>query len=143
MAFLKRAVAINSIVRVILRMLRIDLRRLSSARALAMNQRSFVVSTKASLASENPKPAAAREARVWPRLGRSVTSLEFLDSFADASFDFARQIARLLQLAEQLALAIVDELQEIAFPLAHLGYRNIIDESTRSRVQAQDLIGDR
>ena len=35
-AFLKRAVAISSIVRVILRMLRIDLRRLSSARALAM-----------------------------------------------------------------------------------------------------------
>src|SRR6476646_7632261 len=35
-AFLKRAVAISSIVRVILRMLRIDLRRLSSARALAI-----------------------------------------------------------------------------------------------------------
>ena len=36
MAFLKRAVAINSIVRVILRIFRIDLRRLSSARELAM-----------------------------------------------------------------------------------------------------------
>ncbi len=35
-AFLKRAVAINSIVRVILRMFLIDLRRLSRARALAM-----------------------------------------------------------------------------------------------------------
>ena len=35
-AFLNRAVAINSIVRVILRILRIDLRRLSRARALAM-----------------------------------------------------------------------------------------------------------
>ena len=35
-AFLKRAVAISSIVRVILRMLRIDLRRLSSTRGLAM-----------------------------------------------------------------------------------------------------------
>ena len=37
-ARLNRAVEINSIVRVILRMLRIDLRRLSSARALAMGQ---------------------------------------------------------------------------------------------------------
>src|SRR5687768_16286834 len=36
MAFLNRAVAINSIVRVILWMLRIDLRRLSRALALAM-----------------------------------------------------------------------------------------------------------
>jgi hypothetical protein len=35
-AFLKRAVAINSIVRVILRMFLIDLRRLSSALGLAM-----------------------------------------------------------------------------------------------------------
>ena len=38
-AFLNRAVAINSIVRVILRMLRIDLRRLSSTRGLAMAER--------------------------------------------------------------------------------------------------------
>src|SRR3954469_2339281 len=37
MAFLNLAVAISSIVRVILRMLRIDLRRLSRARALAMS----------------------------------------------------------------------------------------------------------
>ena len=36
MAFLKRAVAMSSIVRVILRILRMDLRRLSRARALAM-----------------------------------------------------------------------------------------------------------
>src|SRR5436190_703071 len=38
-AFLKRAVAISSIVRVILRMLRIDLRRLSSKRGLAIGGR--------------------------------------------------------------------------------------------------------
>ena len=38
MALRKRAVEINSIVRVILRMLRIDLRRRSSALALAMGE---------------------------------------------------------------------------------------------------------
>ena len=38
MAFLKRAVAINSIVRVILRMLRTALRRLTRTRVLAMNE---------------------------------------------------------------------------------------------------------
>src|SRR5689334_16259208 len=51
-AFLKRAVAINSIVRVILRMLRTALRRPTSARALAMMIYRFAIELRLELRLE-------------------------------------------------------------------------------------------
>src|SRR5262249_8883771 len=80
-AFLNRAVAISSIVRVILRMFCTDLRRLTIARALAigLSRRATVVED--AEPAQTPAPATAGEAAV---LGADAGRKRALNSFRTA-----------------------------------------------------------
>ncbi len=117
-AFLKRAVAISSIVRVILRMLRIDLRRLSSARALAMIQYQVFDVIDGSVVN--------RELRLISRVSRLVPlrlelRLERGDRASQLRFECRRPASLSVDdLVADVGLLVAHERQELLLPRRHV-----------------------
>ena len=91
MAFLNRAVAISSIVRVILRMLRIDLRRLSSSLGLAITVWWVVVRWGSSWVAWQRRLAVGPLGHGRLGLGSRVCAIVLLAELLDAGGNFFGQ----------------------------------------------------
>src|SRR4051812_25155742 len=123
MAFLKRAVAISSIVRVILRMLRMLLRRLSSARALAIVFYFHLLT--------------------YSPLTYSLlfkTRLEVVDCAGQRRLELRGQLFLLGDLAANVAFQVPHVLQELLLKCSHAGEWNIVERPAVRRKDDHDLV---
>ena len=135
-AFLKRAVAISSIVRVILRMLRIDLRRLSRARALAMsNQWSSQWSSGMQDAVERFELATCSLTLMRPlaffAFAWRTVAWNSLIAGVDACIVVVVQVLGLGDLVADLRLLVAHEREERLFPLRRLPSRGTLSRWPR------------